>query len=79
MPYRTIKGRRVFVHKISPEHPSGHGAISEEQNNAFIAGVKYQQAKERYEKNMNQKTGMTMNKAKEKYLRLQNKYHNSIK
>jgi len=47
MPFRTINGKRVFVHTPSPEHPSGHGATSELDNNLFVTGVKLAQAKER--------------------------------
>ena len=32
---------------ISAKHPSGHGHITKASNDAFVAGVKYEQAKAR--------------------------------
>ena len=78
MPYKTIHGKRVFFHTPSPEHPSGHGATSPEQNNAFVAGVKMAQAHERFLKNGNRKTANSYNKAKDKHDRLQKKYHDKL-
>lgn len=71
MPYRTINGKKVFVHPPSPEHPSGHGFTDELSNNAFVAGVKYEQAKERFKKNPSARTANAVEKAKMKYHKLQ--------
>ena len=73
MHYRTIKGKRVLVHEISPEHPSGHGMTSKLDNDTFVAGVKMEQARERFKRNGNRKTAMSFEKAKDKHDRLMKK------
>jgi len=73
MPYRTIKGKRIFFYTPSPEHPSGHGMTNELDNNHHVAGIKMLQAKERYRSNMNRKTAMSYEKAKDKYDKLHHK------
>jgi hypothetical protein len=76
MPYKTIKGKTFFYYTPSPEHPSGHGATSPEENNAFVAGVKMAQAKERFLKNGNAKTANSYENAKAKHDRLMKKWIN---